>query len=146
MCFDHFVWLALKGLKEIVYQKFLENFIRQLTIIILQANARRAETLVKGLEGLPLICVSFLDIMFPIFFMKHLKIGFSFSLASSIKLVTHLEWHDTNYSLLKKKCCRHCTFAFYNMSKLGVQLVLQVLRVVLRGTARCYGVLHSTGY
>ena len=106
MCFDHFVWLALKRLKEIVYQKFLENFIRQLTIIILQANAQRAETLVKGLEGLPLICVSFLDIMFPIFFMKHLKIGFSFSLASSIKLVTHLEWHDTNYSLLKKKCCR----------------------------------------
>ena len=55
MCFDHFVWLTLKGLKEIVYQKLLENFIRQLTIIILQANARRAETLVKGLEGLPLI-------------------------------------------------------------------------------------------
>ena len=106
MCFDHFVWLALKRLKEIVYQKFLENFIRQLTIIILQANAQRAETLVKGLEGLPLICVSFLDIMFPIFFMKHLKIGFCFSLASSIKLLTHLEWHDTNYSLLKKKCCR----------------------------------------
>ena len=43
--FDHFVGLALKGLKKIAYQKFLENFIRRLTIIILQANTQRAETL-----------------------------------------------------------------------------------------------------
>ena len=39
--------LALKGLKKIAYQKFLENFIRRLTIIILQANTQRAEPLDK---------------------------------------------------------------------------------------------------
>ena len=45
VCFDQFVELALKRLKKITYQKFLENFIRRLTIIILQANTQRAETL-----------------------------------------------------------------------------------------------------
>ena len=44
--FDHFVGLALKALKKVAYQKFLENFIRRLTIIILQANTQRAETLI----------------------------------------------------------------------------------------------------
>ena len=43
--FDHFVGLALKALKKVAYQKFLENFIRRLTIIILQANTQRSETL-----------------------------------------------------------------------------------------------------
>ena len=46
--YDLFVGLALKGLKKIVYQKFLENFIRRLTIIILQANTQRVETLLKA--------------------------------------------------------------------------------------------------
>ena len=43
--------------------------------------------------------------MSPIFFMKHLQLRFCFSLAPSIKLMTHLESRHTNYSLLKKKRC-----------------------------------------
>ena len=43
--------------------------------------------------------------MSPIFFMKHLQLRFCFSLAPSIKLMTHLEPRHTNYSLLKKKRC-----------------------------------------
>ena len=52
-CFDPFVGLTLKGLKKmlkITYQKILENFIRRLTIIILQDNTQRAETLVLSLD------------------------------------------------------------------------------------------------
>ena len=47
--FDHFVGLVLKWLKKIAYQKFLENFIRRLFIMILQANPQRAETLLLEL-------------------------------------------------------------------------------------------------
>ena len=40
-----FCRVGTSGLKKIAYQKFLENFIRRLTIIILQANTQRSETL-----------------------------------------------------------------------------------------------------
>ena len=43
--FDYFGGLALKGLKKIAYKKFLENLIRRLAIIILQANSQRAGAL-----------------------------------------------------------------------------------------------------
>ena len=65
MCLDHFVGLALKGLKKIAYKKFLENFIRRITIIILQANTQRAETL-------PMRCL-ILELAFKPSFLDHIQ-------------------------------------------------------------------------
>ena len=77
--------------------------------------------------------------------------------------MTHSESHHTNYSLLKKKCCREVnrqrntnnilltllftikrclSISLKSWSKWNIQLVLRVLRVVLRGATRCYEVLH----
>ena len=101
--------------------------------------------------------------MLPIFFIKHSQIHFCFSLAPSIKLMTHSESHHTNYSLLKKKCClevnrqrntnnilltllftikRCLSISLKSRSKWNIQLVLWVLWVVLRGATSCYEVLH----